>query len=84
MPVPLIRQGRFDLRNLCDLLERTSSHVGSGPAEGLYLRREDGDWLINRTKIVRAEFVQAIGGHWSRRSIEKNRLVVGADIVGRY
>ncbi len=28
-------------------------------------------------KLVRAEFVQAIGDHWSRRAIEVNKLAVG-------
>lgn len=83
VPVPVIARTRFDLHGLCDLLERTGSRVGCGPAEGFYLRLEDEDWLLDCAKLVRVEFVQAIGEHWSRRSIEKNCLAAGAGMIGR-
>lgn len=70
--VPEVARGRFDRDELLRLL--SGSRVGTGPAEGLYVRRESGAWLADRAKIVRAEFVQAIEEHWSSRRLERNRL----------
>ena len=42
--------------------------------EGIYLRRDQGDWLEERAKIVRPEFVEGIDGHWSEQSLKKNAL----------
>lgn len=71
-PVPKLGSGRFDLPGLVGLLGR--SELAEGPAEGLYVRAEDGQHLLARAKLVRAEFVQAIDEHWSRRALEKNSL----------
>ena len=38
------------------------------------IRREDADWCQARAKLVRAEFIQTIGGHWRARGIEWNRM----------
>jgi hypothetical protein len=70
--VPRLGQGRFDLGGLKALLGQ--SHVTDGPAEGLYARREEAGRLVSRAKLVRAEFVQGIEEHWSKRQIEQNRL----------
>ena len=43
--------------------------------EGIYLRQDQGDWLEQRAKIVRTEFVEGIGKHWSEESLEKNAPV---------
>lgn len=72
--VPLRYQGITDLENLKRFLAFESSLYDAGPMEGLVVRREDEDWLINRAKLVRADFTQAITEHWSRRKIEWNRL----------
>ena len=42
--------------------------------EGIYLRRDRGDWLEGRAKIVRLEFAEGIGKHWSELPLEKNSL----------
>jgi hypothetical protein len=34
--------------------------------------------LLERAKLVRAEFVQAIGEHWSKRQLEANQLAKAA------
>jgi hypothetical protein len=73
--VPRVGAGRFDMAGLRAMLGQ--SRVGDVPAEGLYLRVDDGDWLAARTKLVRPEFVQSIGEHWSNRSLETNQLAVG-------
>lgn len=70
--VPRIGRGSFDLEGLEKLIGRSA--LTNGPAEGLYLRREEGGRLIQRAKLVRAEFVQAIGEHWSKRRLEVNAL----------
>lgn len=70
--VPRLDRRRYDLASLMRLLD--ASRLTDGPAEGLYLRREVEDRLIARAKLVRAEFVQAIGEHWTKRALEPNRL----------
>lgn len=74
--VPRLGSGRFDLAGLKRLLDR--SHLGDTPAEGLYVRRDEGDWLAARAKLVRPEFTQAIDVHWSRRKLATNELARGA------
>jgi DNA-binding transcriptional LysR family regulator len=74
--VPRLGAGRFTAERLVSMLG--SSHVGEGPAEGLYVRREEGGYLGSRAKIVRREFVQAIEEHWSRRAIRPNALAPDA------
>jgi hypothetical protein len=71
--VPRISQGTFDLRGLIKLLG--PSYLTDKGMEGLYVRRDEGEWLLCRAKIVRAEFVQSIEEHWSSRRLEKNTLV---------
>lgn len=70
--VPELGRGRFRLDELVKLLAH--SRLTDGPAEGLYVRREGDGWLRQRAKLVRAEFVQSIDDHWSRRRLEPNLL----------
>ena len=42
--------------------------------EGIVMRTEEGNWLKARAKIVRAQFTQNIDEHWSKRTIQWNRL----------
>lgn len=78
MVVPERARGQFDLDGLIALLGE--SVLTEGPAEGIYVRQEDGDWLKQRAKLVRAEFVQAIEEHWSKRGIEENQLADGFEM----
>lgn len=71
--VPRLTKGRFDLSSLVGLLDQ--SRLTDGPAEGLYLRWDDDDWSMGRAKLVRPEFTQAIGEHWSRRALQTNQMV---------
>jgi ATP-dependent RNA circularization protein (DNA/RNA ligase family) len=71
--VPELARGHLDVAELKRLLGR--SLVTDGPAEGLYVRREAGGRLLARAKLVRAEFVQAIEEHWSKRRLEENSLI---------
>lgn len=70
--VPELGRGFFGLDELKKLLLRSS--LTDGPPEGLYVRRDDGGRLRERVKLVRAEFVQAIDEHWSKRRLEANQL----------
>lgn len=71
--VPRIGAGRFDLRRLQALL--ATSQLTEGPAEGLYVRLDEGDQLVARAKLVNRGFTQAIDEHWSRRSLVANQVV---------
>lgn len=70
--VPVIARGRFLLPDLVKLLTR--SQLTDHPAEGLYLRYDQNEWLVQRAKLVRPEFIRSIGKHWSRAPIRPNRL----------
>ena len=69
---PRLGRGRFTLAELEGLLEQ--SKFSDGPAEGLYLRVDRGDWLEQRAKLVRPSFVQTMEEHWARSEIQANRM----------
>lgn len=71
-PVPPLARGRFSVDDLVRLM--TTSRVGSSPMEGVYIRAESGQWLTQRAKLVRAEFVEDMGAHWSRKRLRRNHL----------
>lgn len=52
----------------------SQSKISDEPAEGLYLRIDQGDWLVQRVKLIRTSFVQSIGEHWSRSANKLNQL----------
>jgi len=72
--VPRLLKGRCTLPQLNDVLSRQHSQFRQGTLEGIVIRRESTDWCEARAKLVRQDFTQAIGEHWSRRRIEWNRL----------
>lgn len=72
--VPKITSGYFNLTKLIQLLRQ--SQLSEQPMEGLYLRHEEGDWLVERAKLVAPAFVQAQQQHWSHSAIKPNRLLV--------
>ena len=71
-PVPFVARGNFTYSELLKLL--SVSKFTDQPAEGIYLRVDQGDWLAQRAKLVRPAFVQAVEQHWSRSAIRPNRL----------
>ena len=75
--VPQLDCGHFSLQALEVLLNTKSKLSSSEPVEGVYLRRENPDWLETRCKLVRSTFQQAITQHWSTRRLEINRLSGG-------
>jgi ATP-dependent RNA circularization protein (DNA/RNA ligase family) len=72
IPVPQVARGVFTLDELSGLLAQ--SRFGDRPAEGLYLRSDEGDWLARRAKLVRPAFIQSIEDHWSHSGVTANRL----------
>jgi hypothetical protein len=72
--VPRLAHGRLGMEDLVRLLGQ--SHVTGGHAEGLYVRRDHDGYLEQRAKLVRAEFTQTIGEHWSRQAIRPNTRVL--------
>lgn len=69
--------GTYPLSVLKQMIVTTPSAYRDGGCEGIYLRLEDQDWLIERTKLVHPDFVQNIGEHWRTRSLRWNALNVG-------
>jgi ATP-dependent RNA circularization protein (DNA/RNA ligase family) len=69
---PRIAAGHFSLTKLKALL--STSQYSNEPAEGLYLRHDQGEWLAGRAKLVRPAFVQSQEQHWLRSGIRPNRL----------
>lgn len=72
--VPRLLHGRCTLAQLKDVLSRQHSHYRQGSLEGVVIRRDSAEWCEARAKLVRPDFTQTIGKHWSRRRIEWNRL----------
>lgn len=70
--VPTIERGRYALSDLNRLLY--NSAFSDQPAEGLYLRHDQNEWLSQRAKLVHPTFIQSVGKHWSRSAIRPNRL----------
>ncbi len=70
--VPFLARGYYSLNELKGFLSK--SRLREGPAEGAYLRFDKGDWLVQRAKLVRPEFIQTLGEHWCRSRIHPHRL----------
>ncbi len=71
--VPFIAHGYFTFSSIEELL--SFSKLGDELAEGLYLRFDQDNWLMQRAKLVRPDFIQSIEQHWSQSGIKKNRVV---------
>ena len=72
--VPKLLHGQTSLKALRDLLLSQQSAFRNGSLEGVIIRCESVEWLESRGKLVRPDFVQTIGEHWSHRRIEWNHL----------
>lgn len=66
-----------DLNTLKAMLQNNSKFY-NGPLEGIYLRIDDGKWLKERAKVVRADFLHGAESsgseveHWSKKQLVKN------------
>lgn len=74
--VPLLDEGVFSAAALRKKLGQ--SRLGDVPAEGIYVRWDEGDWLLERAKVVRPGWVMASNEHWSSRRLKTNRLATPA------
>ena len=71
--VPFLAHGYFTLSSIEELL--SFSKLGDELAEGLYLRHDQDNWLAQRAKLVRPDFIQSIEQHWSHSGMKKNRVI---------
>lgn len=71
--VPQIAAGTFRKEALLGLLDGCSAY-GDAQREGVYLRKEAGDWLTERAKLVAPVFTQSISEHWSRGALVVNQV----------
>lgn len=71
-PVPQLAKGSFEINELSTFFD--ISKFGSELSEGIYIRKDSGDYLEYRAKMVRKEFRQKIGEHWMRGILQSNRL----------
>ena len=78
--VPTIACSHFTLAELKNLLSQ--SKLSDQPAEGLYLRIDQNEWLANRAKLIRPAFIQSVDQHWSHSTITPNRLSSAPEIKG--
>ena len=72
--VPQVLSGRTSLAELERILAEWPSRYRSGPMEGVVVRHQADGHTVARAKLVRADFTQAIEGHWRNRAIEWNRV----------
>ena len=69
-----IDRGRFSAAALLRLVDHEHSAYRVGSIEGIVVRRESEEWLIDRAKLVRADFSQSIAEHWRRQPLHWNRV----------
>ena len=63
------------MAELTELLIDT--RYGEEPMEGVVIRREWAGSTLERAKLVRPHFAQAIEDHWSRGPLRRNTLATG-------
>jgi ATP-dependent RNA circularization protein (DNA/RNA ligase family) len=72
---PQVFSGKATVSELKNMILCKKSRFWPGPMEGIVVRREEGDWADARAKLVHPGFCQGIVEHWSRRSMEWNRVL---------
>jgi len=66
--------GHFKLAEVRRKVLESSSAYHQGACEGIYLRREDDDWLLARAKLIHPDFAQSIAEHWRSRTLRWNKV----------
>ena len=79
--VPEVSHGDTSLPQLTEWVRHHRSRFRDGSLEGVVIRLEDADWLIQRAKLVRPDFVQSIEAHWRQRALEWNRVNWDEDVA---
>jgi hypothetical protein len=72
--IAALADGEFKLEQLLELLKTTTSNYGDEIVEGLCIKADAGDRNVSRGKIVRADFIQQITTHWSKKALVKNTI----------
>jgi atypical dual specificity phosphatase len=73
--IPTIARGTFKkIDELKALVNSPSRFCDNHKVEGIYCRICDDNYLINRGKIVRTDFISG-NAHWSKGIIEQNEIV---------
>lgn len=72
--VPRLHAGHVDMHQLRDWVQVRHSQFRQGPLEGLVIRRENDDWMMQRAKLVRSDFTQAIESHWRSHAVQWNKV----------
>lgn len=70
--VPLLGQGIYSVDVLTKFFTR--SKYGNEMCEGIYIRQDKDNYLQYRAKMVREEFKQNIGEHWSKGRLQCNKV----------
>ena len=73
--IPLVARKVFTTVEQLRSLVQTQSQFYDGPIEGIYLRRNNHRWLIERGKIVRSDFLCG-NEFWSKGGVEPNSKAV--------
>lgn len=73
--VPII--GRRIIKNKQELEEllELNSQFREGTLEGIYMRIEEGDYCMDRCKLVRPDFSQGITVHWKKMDKTENKFL---------
>lgn len=72
--VPILKRGRFIVKELEGLVLTGRSAYRNGRLEGLVIRQDGPQWCERRAKLVHPDFVQQIESHWRSRALEWNKL----------
>lgn len=74
---PEIARAKTDVASLVERLATAPSALGSGHPAGLVVRLEQGDHLVERAMIVRAEVADAPDEPSTRKTLGRNALAAG-------
>jgi len=72
-PIECLSVGIHSQSDIEKILEEKTSAYATSPIEGVYIRLEVRGRLKSRAKVVRGDFIQSIGQHWSKGAIQVNR-----------
>jgi len=64
----------LDMRSLLNVVKTRESMFYDGVLEGVYVRREQNGMIVDRAKIVRADFI-AGNEHWSCGVVVPNKVI---------
>ncbi|MCI9212811.1 MAG: RNA ligase family protein [Ruminococcus sp.] len=70
--VPQLGHGIYHVNELLQFFSK--SKYGDESCEGIYIRRDEREYLKYRAKMVRREFKQNITEHWSKGMLQCNKV----------